>query len=57
MRTGSEAAAFLKKSGAKNFSYAGAGSFERPWPRLKKSFCFFFFRKRSASFLTRKGLP
>jgi hypothetical protein len=40
-RAGSEeAAAFLKKSGAKNFCYPGAGMFWRQWPKLKKSFWF-----------------
>jgi len=43
-------AAFLKKSGAKNFFYAGAGLFERPRHRIQKSFWFFFFRKRTAAF-------
>jgi hypothetical protein len=38
MRIEREAAAFLKKSGAKNIFYAGAGSFERPWPRFTKVF-------------------
>jgi hypothetical protein len=30
--------AFLKKSSAKNFCYARAGSFAHPRPRIKKSF-------------------
>jgi hypothetical protein len=38
MRIEREAAAFLKKSGAKNFYYPGAGSPKRPWPRFKKVF-------------------
>jgi hypothetical protein len=51
MRTGSEAAAFLKKSGAKNFYDSGAGIFERPWPRLTKVFAPLF--SKSGCFLKR----
>jgi hypothetical protein len=39
-------AAFLKKSGAKNFYYSGAGILRRPWPKSKEVFWFFFVRKR-----------
>jgi hypothetical protein len=31
-------AAFLKKSGAKNFCYSGAGILQPPWPKLTKVF-------------------
>jgi hypothetical protein len=51
MRIEREAAAFLKKSGAKNFYYAGAGMFERPWPRVKKVFAPLF--SKSGCFLKR----
>jgi hypothetical protein len=48
-----QAAAFLKKSGAKNFFDTGSGAGQRQCQRhrtsIKKFFCFFLFTKRSAS--------
>jgi hypothetical protein len=41
-----QVAAFLKKSGAKNFFYAGAGMFDHPRPKVIKVFCFFFSKKK-----------
>jgi hypothetical protein len=43
-----KAVAFLKKSSAKNFCASGAGSFERPRPRIKKVFLLLFLQKKKA---------
>jgi hypothetical protein len=51
MSKGREGATFLKKSGAKNFYYSGAGMFERPWPRFKKVFA----PARAASLFSKSG--
>jgi hypothetical protein len=48
-------AAFLKKSGAKNFYYAGAGILRHPRPKSKEVFCFFFFRKKKHFLICRSG--
>jgi len=47
MQVGEEAA-FLKKSGAKNFCYSGpwAVSATTPMAQVKKVFCFFFSKKK-----------
>jgi hypothetical protein len=43
----------FEKSGAKTSLNLGHGRWisQRPWRRFPKSFCFFFFRKRSAYLL------
>jgi hypothetical protein len=42
----SQEAAFLKKSGAKNFCYSCAGRFEHHRPGLKKVFLLLFLQKK-----------
>jgi len=45
-----QAAAFLKKSGAKNFCSFGALLFPQAQPQINKSFLLLFFKKEALSF-------
>jgi len=41
---------FFEKKNQKTFFNSGPEGYERPSPNLKKFFCYFFFKKSSASF-------